>query len=319
MPENEGAQDDNENSDDSDKENQGAENEISSGKTKNSTKSNTAVKEKTHYDLRQRSAKGKSFRRRYDRIHFQFLQMQRDIEQGEICPSTGLKVANFIQAQIMLTQMCAKRGIKLYGDKAISAIVKEFSQLDDLDVFQPMYSKQLTKEQMAKALRSITVIKAKRCGRTKGRTVADGRPQRSYVPREDSSSPTVGTESLFLSLVIDAYEGRHIVTADIAGAFLHATIDDFVLVRIEGPMVLYLVRANPKKYAAYVEFENGRRVIYLKLKKGIVRMRTKLTFVVEIADKDPNREDGLHAESIRYMRGKQRRRRLSSDCPLVRG
>ena len=142
--------------------------------------------------------------------------------------------------------------------KAISAIVNELSQLDELNVFQPMFLKQLTKEQMAKALRSITVIKAKRCGRIKGRTVADGQPQRNYVPKEESSSPTVGTESLFLSLVIDAYEGRHIATADIAGAFLHATMDDFVLVKIDGPMVLYLVRANPKRYAQYVELENGR-------------------------------------------------------------
>ena len=236
---NEGARDDdgsNENDpDDADKENQDTENTTNK---KNITKSKKASKQKTHYDLRQSSAKTKSFRRRFDKIQFQFLQMQRDTELNEFCASTGLKVADFIQAQIMLTQMSAKRGIKLYGDKSISAIVKEFSQLDELDVFEPMYSKQLTKEQMAKALRSITVIKAKRCGRIKGKTVADGRPQRNYVPKEESSSPTVGTESLFLSLVIDAYEGRYIATADIAGAFLHASMDDFVLVKIDGPMVL---------------------------------------------------------------------------------
>ena len=130
---NEGAQDENENSeeeedDDSnenDKENQGAINNTSVRKI-NSTKSKPVSKENTHYDLRQRSKKEKSFRRRFDRIHFQFLQIQRDIEQSELCDSTGLNVANFIQAQIMLTQMSVKRGIKLYGDKAISAIVKEF-------------------------------------------------------------------------------------------------------------------------------------------------------------------------------------------------
>ena len=157
----------------------------------------------------------------------------------------------------------------MYGDAAIKAIVKEFSQLDELDVFEPMRSKQLTKEQMAKALRSITVIKAKRCGRIKGRNVADGRPQRNYIPKEDSSSPTVGTESLFLSLVIDAFEGRHIVTADIAGAFLHAEMDDFVLVKLDGPMVSYLVRANPNKYKDFVEYERNRRVIYLRLKRAL--------------------------------------------------
>ena len=64
--------------------------------------------------------------------------MQRNID---ICELTGKNVANYIQSQILLTQMSKKKGIALYGDKAISAIVKEFSQLDDLDVFQPMRSK----------------------------------------------------------------------------------------------------------------------------------------------------------------------------------
>ena len=250
--------------------NQGArdnnDNNNASQGAKKSTRALAALRATTHYDLRQKNKKAKSFRRRFDRIHFQFLQMQRDLDMSEF---TGEKIAHYIQTQIMLTQMSAKKGIMMYGDAAIKAIVKEFSQLDELDVFEPMRSKQLTKEQMAKALRSITVIKAKRCGRIKGRNVADGRPQRNYIPKEDSSSPTVGTESLFLSLVIDAFEGRHIVTADIAGAFLHAEMDDFVLVKLDGPMVSYLVRANPNKYKDFVEYERNRRVIYLRLKRAL--------------------------------------------------
>ena len=46
-------------------------------------------------------------------------------------------------------------------------------------------------------------------------------------------------------------------------------MEDFVLVKIDGPMVLYLVRANPQKYQSFVEYENGRRVICLRLKKAL--------------------------------------------------
>ena len=132
--------------------------------------------------------------------------------------------------QFTLAQMSAKRGILKHGDVAIAAIVKEYRQLDDLDVFKPMLTQHLTKEQMTKALRSITVVKAKHCGRIKGRTVADGRDQRPYTTKAESSSPTVATDSLLLSLLIDVMEGRYVVTADIAGAFLKATMTKFVLV-----------------------------------------------------------------------------------------
>ena len=94
-------------------------------------------------------------------------------------------------------------------------------------------------------MRNITVIKEKRCGPIKERTVADGRCQRNYISKEDGSSPTVGTESLFLSLVIDAHEGRYVVTADAIGAFLLANMEEFTVVKIDGPMVSYLVRVNP--------------------------------------------------------------------------
>ena len=157
--------------------------------------------------------------------------MERTIELARMDQE---EIASLIQTEVLLTQMSAKKGIQKYSDVAIQAIVKEFRQLGDLNVFNPKLASTLTKEQMAKALRSITVIKEKRCGRIKGRTCADGRPQREYVPRSDSSFPTVGTESLILSFIIDVMEDRHVVTADVVGAFLKADMEEFILVKLEG-------------------------------------------------------------------------------------
>ena len=42
----------------------------------------------------------------------------------------------------------------------------------------------------------------------KGRACLDDRSQRSYIPLEDSVSPTVSIEALILSCVIDANENR---------------------------------------------------------------------------------------------------------------
>jgi hypothetical protein len=46
-------------------------------------------------------------------------------------------------------------------------------------------------------------LKEKRCGKIKGRGCADGCKQREYLSKEDTSSPTVAIESVFLSCVID--------------------------------------------------------------------------------------------------------------------
>ena len=49
----------------------------------------------------------------------------------------------------------------------------------------------------------------------KGRGCADGRKQRDWISKEDTSSPTVSTEGLMLSCMIDAMEGREVATTDI--------------------------------------------------------------------------------------------------------
>ena len=49
----------------------------------------------------------------------------------------------------------------------------------------------VTGEVERKALNYLLFLKQKRCGKIKARGCADGRPQKEYVAREDSSSPTI--------------------------------------------------------------------------------------------------------------------------------
>ena len=164
----------------------------------------------------------------------------------------------------IMTQMSAKAGIKKYGNVAVSAIFQEFLQLHDLDVFDGEDASKLTKSQKQMALRAISVIKEKRCGQIKGRTVADGRSQRSLYPKEETASPTVTTDALMLSIMIDAKEGRDVATADVAGAYLHAKLDDFTLLKVEGASVDIMCSVS-EKYIPFVTYENGKKVLYLRL------------------------------------------------------
>ena len=102
---------------------------------------------------------------------------------------------------------------------------------------EPKKRTELTSEQRREALAYLMFLKRKRCGKVKGRGCADGRKQRAYVSREDATSPTVSTEAVFLTAVIDALEGREVAVVDVPGAFMQADMDETVHVRFTGKMV----------------------------------------------------------------------------------
>ena len=165
--------------------------------------------------------------------------------------------------------MSASKGIKTFGDKAITAILGEFSQLNDMKVVEPLDPDALTPQKKRDALRTVSLLKEKWSGSLKGRTCADGSKHRKYISKVDSSSPTVSTEALLTTLVIDTYEGREVATADIIGAYLNAIMDEFVVIKIEHEMVEFMVQEDPEKYRKHVRIENGKEVLYVQIIKAL--------------------------------------------------
>ena len=162
----------------------------------------------------------------------------------------------------MLTQMTANKGIRNFGERAVAAILKECGQLNKLSVFGSLDPDSLSHEEKRKALRAIILIKQKRCGKIKARTCADGRPQRSYVPRDEAASPTVSMEALLTTLAIDAKEKRDVAVFDVPSAYLHAEMpaSKKVLIKLEDKFVDIMCQVNPR-YLPYVRTENGKKVL----------------------------------------------------------
>jgi hypothetical protein len=180
---------------------------------------------------------------------------------------SNTKVLDYITGFIF-TQMSDKAGIRKHGKVAIDVLYQEFLQLHDLDVFKGHHAKNRTKDQRKGALRAISVIKEKRCGKIKGRTIADGRPQRALYTKEETSSPTVSTDALLISIIIDACEHWDVATADVAGAHLHALLKDFTPLRMEGELVDIMCDVC-SIYKEFVTYENGKKVLYLQLLKAL--------------------------------------------------
>ena len=57
-------------------------------------------------------------------------------------------------------------------------------------------------------------------------------------------------------------------TADVVGAYLHASMPDYVLMKLVGDAVAIMISVNPK-YEIFVVMENGKPVLYLRLLKAL--------------------------------------------------
>ena len=81
--------------------------------------------------------------------------------------------------------------------------------------------------------------------------------------KHENSSPALSQDGFLGSLTIDAHENRHIAIADIAGAFLKANQDDYVLVKLTGPVVEALLQINEKKYKKFLVHEKIQKLFML--------------------------------------------------------
>ena len=166
-------------------------------------------------------------------------------------------------------QMSLKAGLRTFGNDGVKAVEKEMRQLHDRGVMMPVHKKSLTPEQRKETLAYLMFLKRKRCGKVKGSGCADGRKQRAYIAKEESTAPTVSTEAVFLTAVIDALESREVAVLDIPGAFMQADIDELVHIRFTGEMVNMLLHIDNDMYKDYVVMEKGEKVMYMELLKAL--------------------------------------------------
>ena len=92
------------------------------------------------------------------------------------------------------------------------------------------------------------------------------------MSKEETASPTVSTEALFIQCLIDTLERRDVETCDIPGAFMQADMEGkTVHVKLEGVVARIMLSIDDTLYRKYTVQENGRPVIYIELEKALYR------------------------------------------------
>ena len=91
-------------------------------------------------------------------------------------------------------------------------------------------------------MNSLIFLAEERDGTIKARACANRSTQRSYIDKHDATSPTVTTEALMTTAIIDAKQNS--VKLDILNAFVQIPVPkskEKVIMRITGLLVDYLV------------------------------------------------------------------------------
>jgi hypothetical protein len=145
---------------------------------------------------------------------------------GQLLLSDDSYQHNADVAYAFMQQLSLKSALKQFGTDAKDAGVKKVSQLHWRDNFVPRRYSDLTDGQEKKVLKSHMFLVKKRDDKTKARMVADGNNQRDYMMKEDLSSPTVSTEAVLLTSIVDAHEGQDVAVIDIPNAFIQTRIDN---------------------------------------------------------------------------------------------
>ena len=171
---------------------------------------------------------------------------------------------------IILTQIGIKKGIKTFGEAGVRSIYKEMKQFHDREVVRPLKPSQITKEIKNRALAYLMFLKMKTSGEIKARGCTDGRPQRVYKSKQETSSPTAAIESIFVTSAMAAKEGRDVATVDIPGAFLQTEASDETFIKLQGAIVESLLKINPD-WKQYVIYEGIKKIptIYSEALKAL--------------------------------------------------
>ena len=122
-----------------------------------------------------------------------------------------------------------------------------------------------------KALSLLMLLKEKRDSSVKARMCADERKQKDGTwSKQDTTLPTVAMESVFITAVIDAHEGRDVACFDIPVAFLHTDVDEDITMVLKGRLAELTVQVAPNLYRKYITVDRkGMAILYVKMQKAL--------------------------------------------------
>ena len=137
-------------------------------------------------------------------------------------------------------------------------MTKELTQMHIMIVFCPIKVEALTYDEKKKVLSLIMFLKEKRNSTVKARMCAE------------NTTPTVATELLFITAIINTHEGRDVACFGILGAFLHTDAEEDITMVIKGRLEELMVQVAPNLTRKYITVSRkGMAILYVNMQKAL--------------------------------------------------
>jgi hypothetical protein len=124
---------------------------------------------------------------------------------------------------------------ELFGS-SLGALLELSGSSLQLRVWTALNATRLSREDKMKALSSLLFLKEKQTRKIKGWACINKALQRAYIPKEDDASPTVSTESMFVTAAIATSKKRKVIWFDIPSVFVNTDVDKDVLMVLKGEL-----------------------------------------------------------------------------------
>ena len=212
-----------------------------------------------------------------------------------------LKSYSEMNASLATPQYGFVKGLKIFGNAGYDAAQKELEEnLIGRNCIRMLKKNEVISQIRTDALGYLLFLKQKWCGKVKARGCVDGRPQRLYITKEQSTTPTISLHTLMGTCLVNALEGRKVMTVNVPGAFLQANLEEGedYYVKFTGEMVKMLCRTDALYCDQIIHDKKGRKYLYSKLTKavygtliGLRRWFDKLTTALREWGFEPNKYD----------------------------
>ena len=181
------------------------------------------------------------------------------------------------EALIFAAQLSLKKGVKLYGAKAIEAIKQELEGIVQRSVFEGIHLHKLSRGQRKMLFSKMMITKKETVEgvlkKIKARLVVLGNLQDSEdIQEEVLNSPTPSINTVLMQITRAAVQNRKVVVFDIGQAFLNSYLSkkgDDIIMHLKKEIADVLLQVDE----SYKEFLRRDGSIVVKLNKALYGLR----------------------------------------------
>ena len=144
-------------------------------------------------------------------------------------------------------------------------------------VFTPINPEELNQQEKHWAMKNLLFLVEIQDGSIKACACANDSTQRSFTTKDEATSPTVIPKAVFLTSIMEAKQGRDIITADIPNAFVQTPIEcknnqDKIIMKIKEELIKILTEISPKTYKRYIVIDDAQPILCVQMRRALYGM-----------------------------------------------